>query len=108
MKMLMPSLYGHCLHGIVPALIGTSGHKKNQASTLDSLVLWVLQVFELQNASCNFDICIRFSFAAVVGFALRASKEGLEAGTKLVHVHSLPQFLCMPQISALVLAKGCT
>ncbi|CAK9218910.1 hypothetical protein BDL97_02G183700 [Sphagnum fallax] len=62
MKKLMPSLYGHGLHGIVPAL-----------------------VFELQNASCNFEICIRFSFAAVVGFALRVGKEGLEAGTKLVH-----------------------
>ncbi len=30
MKKLMPSLYGHGLHGIVPALVGTSGHKKNK------------------------------------------------------------------------------
>jgi hypothetical protein len=46
---------------------------------------------------------VLFWGAAVVGFALRVGKEGLEAGTKLVHVHSLPQFLCMPQISELVL-----
>jgi hypothetical protein len=28
-------IYGHGLHGIVPALVGTSGHKKNQVSTPD-------------------------------------------------------------------------
>ncbi len=37
------------------------------------LVLWVLQVFELQNASCNFEICIRFSFAGAAVISSRAS-----------------------------------
>jgi len=46
---------------------------------------------------------VLFWAVAVVGFALRAGKEGLDAGTKLVPVlSSLPHLLCMPQVFELV------
>ncbi len=46
---------------------------------------------------------VLFWAVAVVGFALRVGKEGLDAGTKLVPVlSSLPHLLCMPQVFELV------